>query len=554
MEGRQMKKLIFLILLFLVTDSIWAGESVSVPWKEFKTLYTESITRQMMEETKKEKAPMIYSIESALYIITIDQQTVKGDVVLAGKVISGTPDLIPLFGNEVVIKDLNIVSGGSLLCDQKHHYKIFFLPDGNKNFEISFSFFTPIQEDNSSRFVSIAVPQALKNSLILTLAPEFSLVAAPGIKNSDETYHFSARSNLTIRFWDRAAVSAALVVKMDTLALIKLHGRQAVITTTFIPLQPVTTSFILEISENTTYLSSTLKSTWITALDEHRYQINIPTGSIDSFSIQTAQDESQTGGNYKFFLPRIIGNTGNQGNFIVEQPDDGQISLSENKRVSRLPVSRLNSKLLAVAGRDRFFMKIFPQEEISFSVKRFQTVSTPPIVLDSIAFFTSYEDNGSVLSVLIMDIPPEAGPRLSMKAIPNAEIWSLKVNGQKINSFEDQGEPSKNSPNKRWIIPLAGGETSHVELAIIRQIEKLGLHGKLEAELPAAGLPSTSVRIAIALPERLQLLSLEGPVSPAPENKWEKPDEFIGKPYFFSRAFYTGEGIKMTLFYKEPVN
>jgi hypothetical protein len=39
MEGRQMKKLIFVFLIFLVTDSIWAGESVSVPWKEFKTLY-----------------------------------------------------------------------------------------------------------------------------------------------------------------------------------------------------------------------------------------------------------------------------------------------------------------------------------------------------------------------------------------------------------------------------------------------------------------------------------------------------------------------------------
>ena len=549
-----MKKLLFLILLLLVTNSICAAESISVPWEEFKALYTESITRQIMEEAKKEKDPMIYSIETAFYKITIDKQKAAGEVILAGKVISGQPDLIPLFGSEMVIKDLKMVSGGSLLCDKKHNNKILFLPDENTNFQISFPFFAPVQEDNSSRFVSITIPQALKNSVLLTLAPEISLIEAPGIKNSDETYHFSARSVLTIRFSDRKAVSAAPVVEIDTFAHIRLHDRQAIINTTFIPKQPVKTGFILEISENATYISSTLKSSWIKALDGRRYQINLPTGTNNRFTIQTSADETQTPDNYKFFLPRIIGNRGNQGNFIFEQPDDGQISLSGHELVSHLPVARLNSKLLAVAGDARFFMKIPPQEELSLTVKRFHTVSTPPIVLDSIAFFTSFDDNGSVLSLLVMDIPPEAGPRLNIRAIPQAKIWSLTVNGQKINVYGDRDDASKNSDDTRWIIPLARSQTSHVELAFIRQVEKPGLHGKFEAELPAAELPSTSVRIAIALPERLQLLSLEGPVSPAAESNWDKPDEFIGKPYYFSRAFYTGEGIKMILSYKEPLN
>jgi hypothetical protein len=549
-----MKKILFLILVLLVTESICAGESISVPWEEFKILYTESITRQIREETKKENDPMIYSIETAFYKITIDKQKASGEVILAGKVISGQPDLIPLFGSEVVIKDLKMVSGGSLLCDEKHNNKVLFLPDESTNFQINFPFFAPVQEDNSSRFVSITIPQALKNSILLTLAPELSLVEAPGIKNSDETYHFSARSVLTIRFSDRKAVSAKPVVEIDTFAHIRLHDSQAIINTTFIPVQPVTSGFILEISENATYISSTLKSSWIKALDDRKYQINLPPDSNNRFSIQTSLDETQTPENYKFFLPRIIGNTGNQGNFIVEQPEDGQISLSGHELVSHLPAARLNSNLLAAAGRGRFFMKIPPQKELSLTVKHFQTVSTPPIVLDSIAFFTSFDDNGSVLSVLMMDIPPEAGPRLSLSAIPHAKIWSLKVNGQKINIYEDRDDATKNSYDKRWIIPLVRSQTSHVELAFIRQVEKPGLHGKLEAELPAAGLPSASVRIAIALPERLQLLSLEGPVSPAPESNWKQPDEFIGKPYYFSRAFYTGEGIKMILSYKEPLN
>jgi hypothetical protein len=548
-----MKKITFLILVLLVTESICAGESISIPWEEFKTLYTESITRQMREEANKEKTPMIYSIETAFYKITIDKQKAAGDVILAGKVISGQPDLIPLFGNEVVIQDLKMVSGGSLLRDEKHNNKILFLPDENTNFQINFPFFIPVQEDNSSRFVSITIPPALKNSILLTLAPELSLVEAPGIKNSDQSYHFSARSVLTIRFSDRKAVSAAPVVEIDTFARIRLQGHQAIINTTFIPVQPVTAGFILEISENATYISSTLKSSWIKALDDRRYQITLPPGSNNPFSIQTSQDETQTPDNYKLFLPRIIGNTGNQGNLIIDQPEDGQISWSGHKLVSHLPVARLNSKLQAAFGNDRFFMKIPPQEELSLTVKRFQTVSTPPIVLDSIDFFTSFDDNGSVLSVLMMDIPPEAGPRLRIKAIPHAKIWSLKVNGQEINVYEDQNDASNISYEKSWIIPLLRDQTSHIELSFIRQGTKPGLHGKFEAELPATGLPSTRVRMAIALPNRLQLLSLEGPVSPAPENNWKKPDEFIGKPYYFSRAFYTGEGLKMIISYKEPL-
>jgi hypothetical protein len=497
---------------------------------------------------------MRYSIASAVYKITLDKHRARGEVIIAGRVISGEPDLIPLFGSELVIEDLTVVSGGSLLCAREHSNKIFFLPDGNKDFQISFSFSTAVKEDNSSRFVSIAVPQALKNSLSLKLAPEISLVEAPGIKNSDTTYHFSARAMLTIRFSDKAAVSAAPVVEIDTLSVIRLHGNQAIITTTFVPVQPLATGFNLLIQANTTYVSSTLKSSWIKKRDEQSYRINLPPGSTDKFSIQISVDESQTAGSYGFFLPGISGNTGSQGNFITEQPDGGQISLSGHKLISRIPVSRLNSKLLAAVGRHRFFMKIAPQDKISLSVRRFQTVSTAPVVLDSISFFTSFDDNGSVLSVLIMDIPPEVGPRLSMQAIPRAEIWSLKVNGQKTNVYSERDDVSTNGGAERWIIPLARGESSHVELAFIRQDQKPGLQGKFETELPAAGLPSNSVRIGIALSERLQLLSLEGPVSPAPENHWQKPKEFIGRPYYFTRTFYAGDGLKMMLSYKEPVN
>jgi hypothetical protein len=52
----------------------------------------------------------------------------------------------------------------------------------------------------------------------------------------------------------------------------------------------------------------------------------------------------------------------------------------------------------------------------------------------------------------------------------------------------------------------------------------------------------------------VELLSLDGTVSPARGESWKRPAEFIGKPYYFSRSFYKGEGMSLALAYKEPVN
>ncbi|MBE7558582.1 hypothetical protein HS125_06430 [bacterium] len=103
------------------------------------------------------------------------------------------------------------------------------------------------------------------------------------------------------------------------------------------------------------------------------------------------------------------------------------------------------------------------------------------------------------------------------------------------------------------MIPLDADELSHVELALLAQGDRLGLHGRLETILPETGLAARRLCVGIALPERVQLLSLEGPVSPAPGATWKLPPDFIGKPYLFSRAFHKGEGMKLAVSYKEPV-
>ena len=256
-------------------------------------------------------------------------------------------------------------------------------------------------------------------------------------------------------------------------------------------------------------------------------------------------ERNAEGDGFSFTLPRIDKNNGSEGNFILEEPPDGRIVPADSEVLARIPASRLGKELSPAVGADRFILRVSPGKPIAFRVARFQTVSTPPIVLESLSFFTSFEENGNSLSTLVMDVPPEAGPRLKLPAIENATIWSLAVNGEKKKVYAD-GDGA-------WIIQLAENKTSRLELALLRRGEPLGLRGRLEAILPETGLPSRVVRVGIALPERVQILSLEGPVSPSPGESWEIPDEFIGKPHYFSRSFHKGEEMKLAVSYKEPV-
>lgn len=180
--------------------------------------------------------------------------------------------------------------------------------------------------------------------------------------------------------------------------------------------------------------------------------------------------------------------------------------------------------------------------------KRYQSVDTPPLVLDSISCFTSFEENGNNLSMIVMTLPPEAGELLKIKAIPQASIWSCKVNRKKVKVY------SSGEKEMFWIIPLEKGKPSLLELAVLCKGSKMGLQGRLELSLPAMDLPARNVMFTVGLPQRVELMSFEGPVSPDTPTHVETPEEFIGTPYYFSRSFYKGEGIQLAVIYKEPTN
>ncbi len=288
------------------------------------------------------------------------------------------------------------MTGGSLLCEQEKNQGILFFPKPREKFSIAIAFYIPAQEDSRSKFVTLDIPRALKNTLKVDLSRETVLMEAPGVKDSSGVYNFSSQSSMSLRF--------------------------------------------------------------------------------------------------------------------VNKEEKEKITKLENNDLSNL----------------------------------YKNADTPPIVLDSVSYFTSFEENGSVLSVLVMDIPKETGAFIKINALPDTDIWSLKVNNENMKVYTSGKEKSK------WIIPLSKKSNSHVELAMIRQEEKLGLHGRLETFLPGMELAARKVNYAIALPDRVQLISFEGPLSSTSKAIKNPPKEFMGKPYYFSRSFYKGQGMNIAIMYKEP--
>jgi len=535
-----------LMALFAGTAAFGAEENVSVPWSELKALYRESVERELAKEAVPvAKVPFVYSMDEARYTLDVDADGARGEAVLSGTVVSGEPEAIPLLGGEAVITEVREVSGGRVLCASGG--RMLFLPEsGGGAFRLTAGFLVRPQEENRARTVSWGIPYALQNALALELSPECRLLGAPGVADADGTYYFPAGTELSVKYLGPEGLAAAAAIEVDLLSHIRVRDNRIVVGVTLRPVRAVTGPLTLQVSENAVCASSSLKASQIKKLGADRYELTLPADDAASVSLELVLDGRPADGAISFALPAIEGNTGQQGRFTVQEPDDKEIAVAANGLLASIPVERLGPAWAEEVQGVSTYMTVPDGEPVTLTVQQFRAVAAPSTVLECQHFFSAFEENGNVLSVLILDVPPDVGPRLTLKAVPESEVWSLTVNEAKKSLYASEGGD--------WIVPLAAGQTSHVELAFLQKGPKLGLHGRIEMTVPESGLPSREMRIGVALPARVELLSVEGPVSPADGKAWKRPSALTGKPYSFSRSFYKGDGMKLEMAYKEPIN
>jgi hypothetical protein len=535
-----MMKTTVMIVLGGLIGGYAAAESVTLPWSEFSDVYREHIERQSgwIEDEPEVQRSVLSSADYLVKVVDSEAENADVDIAISGRVVSGEATVIPLFNNEVAVARFNQTEGGTLLVDGE---TIGFLPSGGEPFTVRLSVRVSIQEDARSKFIAMALPSCVQNTVSLNLPAELTPLRgiAPTI---DKPLHLAAGESLQLRFSGVAAQRADSPPEVDLLTQISKPGKRLLVTSHFVVPQGGSAPFNLAPAPGPV-IDTNLRSSWVERPDSDSLRITLPETASGPFYLQFAVTSADAA-SVPVQLPTIAGNTGIQGGWVIEQPDDAELAVVGNNIVRDRPTRRLPQKLLAAVGNPAS-MSVSDGSPFNVQVRPFAAVESPEIVLDSVHFFTAFEENGRALSVLRCTVPANAGQRLMIRRIKEASIWYYKVNDRKRKVFSLNDE--------HWMLPLDRGKPSTIELAVLQTGEKFGLHGKVEAVLPETGLPARDLFVAVGLPERVDLIAIEGPLSAAEGDGWKLPEKFAGRPYFFSRSFYTGESMSAAISYKEPV-
>jgi len=506
---------------------------VSLPWRDFKQLYEVKL-RQELSADQSEAITPIYSIHSAEYRLRLDAKGARGSLSLSGELIQGQPQPLALFAPDLIIAQVNTTEGGTLLSDASG-YRLHL--DGPGLFQLECDILLPLQQDARSPLVEFNIPPAVRNRLELELADGFSLLAAPGQELQLGQYHFAPQKELRIRFAQDSLAQAPVIDSFTRLELLDGQYRAKLF---LAPRREVQQQLRISFPQ-ARWLSASVQSSWIergAAKDE--LLLKLPPGWQEAISLEFELDATLT----ELRLPRIADNLGQEGLFQLGAPESTHITLQADGLKRGLSPQNLSAALRESARIDGAYSQLASDQVLHLALEHFKTIAEPAVILDAVYQYTSVADNGTLLSVLRLQVPPLPQQRLRLAAVTGAEVWSLTVNGTARSLYAQA--------NNDWIIPLTAQDTL-VELAYWRKTPPLALQGRLEVPTPALGLAARAYHLAIGLPERVELVALEGDLQPGNGAKWPKVSTFSGKPYYFSQPFYRGDAPFVALHYREPL-
>ncbi len=544
-----------IVLGMQVLQVVRADSSLTLPWDEFKTLYTEKIQQQFDQDTKKEIIKSIVSIDEAHYKVSIDGSEALVDVLIRGRQLQGKPEPLPLFDHNVAISQINNVEGGAIISDVSSDQPGYLLyidsSTENKTFQVNLTLVVSLLDDRQSQKLSFNIPEAVRNVLDVELPLEMDLIEHPGIQQSVQRYYFSPDDQLTLRFADSTKRDQQ-IVDVDTFTQIELVGDKYVFTFHCVPDHFSKQNIVLVFDSPLRYLDSSLPASHLKPSGPNMLAIDTGRNENKEFTLRFEADAKQSLVDLQ--LPALTGNVGREGIFQILEPVEAQISLSGENIQRDLSYNRLPASIKLNSDVSGDFQKIEKSQSFNLDLKRFDAVEAPQIVLNELFFYTSFAENGNEISVIRMELPKQAGDRLELSPIPNTEIWSLLVNGKKKEVFTQTVPDENNNQQTVWVIPLEDNESSIVELTYIQNHKKLGLEGRLSITVPETGLAAEKVFVSVGLTERVELVAMEGDLTPAETAQCPVVKSFTGKPYIFQYPFYRGKALEAAIFYKEPLD
>lgn len=517
---------------------VGAQEPVTIPWSDIKQWHRESIERELKERQSPDPVtePVI-SMDRALYHIQAGIEHALGTVVLTGRLVEGPRVPIDLFPGHLALDGPPTVDGGILL---RVDDRIALMPEGTNTFQVELGFLLPVEEDLTSSRLSWTVPPALVNELTIELPDGYALIDVDGAQDREGIFRFAPRGELTVRYQDERQVEVGAEVEAFT---VFDFPDEALRMTLYLKSTAATKSSVeLLVSAEMRLLASSVKSSWISRTEPGHYRLDLPAGSAGVHHLMFEQGLEGNAADTQIMLPGVADREPG-GYFAISHPEDLQVQCAAEGLQQDVPMTRLSRALLQASEVTSGIQHVPGNTALQVQVQRYQPVSTPDVIVETMQFFSVFDESGSSLNVLRVEVPATSS-RLTWGAVPGADIWSLTVNS--VNKTVYQGDDGA------WILPVEQGVPNHIELGYLVRGEPLGLHGQVRAVLPETGLPARVLQVGLALPERVQLLALDGPVHPAPSESFPAPDGTDGQTYFFSRSFFGGGQVELAAAYKEP--
>ena len=535
----MLKKLLITLVLF-VPGATSAQSNLTIPWDEFRSLYTERLRHEFELALEDDTPQAIVTISEATYEMSLSGENAALEVTLKGRVVQGQPEPIALFNRGFAITEVLVMQGGTLVSEESGYR---FFSNGETDFEVALEAALTIGEDQRSRFVSFTIPSAVKNVLAVDVSAGLALVDVPGIKQPDGRYYFSPETRLELRFADATRLQAPPEPSLDSFTKIALEGNKYVLSTTFVPNQQLPDEVEIDFPAPLNYLDTSLRRSFVKRISDQSIVLALPRDWTAAFELRFELDVSPDFP--ELHLPKVLGNQGREGEFQLVQPVEARIRVDGEGLERRLSSARLSKQVQDAAKVGVSYLATGIDTTITLDLERFAAVSAPEVVLDAIHFYTSFAENGTAISVLRLDLPATTDNRLQLKAIPDADIWSVMVNGADQSLYTHQ-------PGT-WVVPLPENEPAVVELTYVHRRDKLGLEGQLPVNVPEIGLAAQHVYVGIALAERVELVAIESDLVPSDGTYWPSAKSFVGTAYYFEYPFYRGESLIAIIYYKEPL-
>ncbi|MFO1436088.1 MAG: hypothetical protein U1F34_06985 [Gammaproteobacteria bacterium] len=518
------------------------AETATVPWTEFKDLYTEHLEKKLRGDADAHaNAAPDFTLRSADIRLKVQGDSAVGEIVLTGETLAPPPIIVPLLSNAAAVTAVRNETGGNVVRAKDG---IALRSNIAGTFTVSLEVVIPIAQDHHARLLELHAPSAISNSLFVDLPAGARAIALPGFAGADGRRHIAANETHVVRFINDQEATAAMPPAIDIFSEITLHQRRLRLTTVLAPQQVLARPFDLQLPAGARVVSSNLKDNWWTLQSDGVYRVDLPVDLESPVEIvcDIDADESKP---LSLLLPHVRDNIGAEGNFSLLEPVQTRVALQGAGLASNLPADQLPEPIRERWPHLKEFDFAGDQQPLTLTMETRAAVKTPELVLDALNFNSTYSEDGQLLTRMDFNVPATAGTRLRLKPVPDAEVWSVQVNGVRSDILKEDGSA--------WIVPLPGDKGSHVEIALLTRKDKPSLAGKLELVLPATGLSARTLNYGLELPKRVELISMESDLSPATVAATSQTKAANASTYSFSRSFYRGEAIPVALMYREPV-